>query len=51
MKMEAPTTAPRGLLISRVAIAPVQHVEGGDLLAVVVIAEEPAPNKNPRPGV
>jgi pyruvate carboxylase len=40
MKMEAALTAPRGGLISRIAIAPVQQVEGGDLLSVVVVAEE-----------
>jgi pyruvate carboxylase len=57
MKMEAAITAPRGGLISRVAIAPVQQVEGGDLLAAVTVAEEtsvkvrffgnPVPNEIP----
>ena len=40
MKMEAAITTVRGGLISRIAIAPVQQVEGGDLLAVVTVAEE-----------
>lgn len=43
MKMEAAIIAPRGGLISRVAIAPVQQVEGGDLLAAVTVAEETGP--------
>jgi pyruvate carboxylase len=38
--MEAAITTVRGGLISRIAIAPVQQVEGGDLLAVVTVAEE-----------
>ena len=42
MKMEAAITAPRGGIVNRVAIAPVQQVEGGDLLAVVNVAEESA---------
>ncbi|HEY5858383.1 MAG TPA: pyruvate carboxylase [Aldersonia sp.] len=42
MKMEAAITTPRGGLVNRVAIAPVQQVEGGDLLAVVNVAEESA---------
>lgn len=42
-RMEAAITAPRGGLISRVAIAPVQQVEGGDLLAAVTVAEETGP--------
>jgi len=40
MKMEAAITTPRSGLISRVAITPVQQVEGGDLLAIVTVAEE-----------
>ena len=43
MKMEAAITAPREGLICRVAIAPVEQVEGGDLLAVVAVAEETSP--------
>jgi pyruvate carboxylase len=43
MNMEAAITAPRSGLISRVAIAPVQQVEGGDLLAAVTVAEETGP--------
>ncbi|MFL6083601.1 MAG: pyruvate carboxylase [Mycobacterium sp.] len=43
MKMEAAITAPRRGLISRVAIAPVQQVEGGDLLVAVTVAEETGP--------
>ena len=43
MKMEAAITAPRGGIVNRVAIAPVQQVEGGDLLAVVNVAEETGP--------
>ncbi|MFD4292676.1 pyruvate carboxylase [Rhodococcus sp. NPDC058505] len=45
MKMEAAITAPRGGTVSRLAIGPVQQVEGGDLLAVisVVAAEEDGP--------
>ncbi|OBA34903.1 pyruvate carboxylase [Rhodococcus sp. 852002-51564_SCH6189132-a] len=35
MKMEAAITAPRGGRITRVAIGPVQQVEGGDLLVEV----------------
>ena len=41
MKMEAAITAPRGGRVNRVAIGPVQQVEGGDLL-VVVSTEESA---------
>ncbi|MEE2033974.1 pyruvate carboxylase [Rhodococcus chondri] len=41
MKMEAAITAPRGGHITRLAIGPVQQVEGGDLL-VVVSTEESA---------
>ncbi|CAM3012147.1 pyruvate carboxylase [Skermania piniformis] len=40
MKMEAAITTPRTGRITRLAIAPVQQVEGGDLLAVVTIGEE-----------
>ncbi|MFE3291102.1 pyruvate carboxylase [Rhodococcus sp. NPDC059234] len=45
MKMEAAITASRGGIVTRLAIAPVQQVEGGDLLAVisVVAAEEDGP--------
>ncbi|MGW4478650.1 pyruvate carboxylase [Rhodococcus triatomae] len=45
MKMEAAITAARGGTVSRLAISPVQQVEGGDLLTVisVVAAEEDAP--------
>jgi pyruvate carboxylase len=43
MKMEAAITAPRSGLISRTAVAPVQQVEGGDLLTVVTVAEETSP--------
>lgn len=45
MKMEAAITATRGGTVSRLAIAPVQQVEGGDLLTVisVVAAEEDGP--------
>jgi len=39
MKMEAAITAPRSGIVSRVAIAGVQQVEGGDLLAVVSTRE------------
>lgn len=41
--MEAAITAPRSGLISRTAVAPVQQVEGGDLLTVVIVAEETSP--------
>ena len=45
MKMEAAITATRGGTVTRLAIAPVQQVEGGDLLTVisVVAAEEDGP--------
>ncbi|MFF0814314.1 pyruvate carboxylase [Rhodococcus sp. NPDC003318] len=45
MKMEAAITATRSGTVSRLAIAPVQQVEGGDLLTVisVVAAEEDGP--------
>ncbi|TQF67145.1 pyruvate carboxylase [Rhodococcus spelaei] len=45
MKMEAAITASRGGIVTRLAIGPVQQVEGGDLLAVisVVAAEEDGP--------
>ncbi|MFD1814383.1 biotin/lipoyl-containing protein, partial [Rhodococcus gannanensis] len=45
MKMEAAITAARGGTVTRLAISPVQQVEGGDLLTVisVVAAEEDAP--------
>ncbi len=45
MKMEAAITAPRGGVVSRLAIGAVAQVEGGDLLAVisVVAAEEDGP--------
>ncbi|MBF6329283.1 pyruvate carboxylase [Nocardia transvalensis] len=42
MKMEAAITAPRGGVIQRIAIAKVQQVEGGDLLAVVRLNEAAA---------
>jgi myo-inositol 2-dehydrogenase / D-chiro-inositol 1-dehydrogenase len=41
--LEAAITAPRSGLISRTAIAPIQQVEGGDLLAAVTVAEETGP--------
>ncbi|MFD4180270.1 pyruvate carboxylase [Rhodococcus sp. NPDC058514] len=45
MKMEAAITATRGGIVSRLAISPVQQVEGGDLLTVisVVSTEEDGP--------
>lgn len=43
MKMEAAVTATRGGTVSRLAIGPVQQVEGGDLLAVVAHDEVAAP--------
>lgn len=39
MKMEAAITAPRGGRVARVAIGPVQQVEGGDLLVEVSTAD------------
>ena len=38
--MEAAITAPRGGVVSRLAIGQVQQVEGGDLLAVVAVAAD-----------
>ena len=35
MKMEASITAPRAGTVARMAIGPVQQVEGGDLLVVL----------------
>jgi pyruvate carboxylase len=45
MKMEAAITATRGGVVSRLAITPVQQVEGGDLLTVIslVSTEEDGP--------
>ncbi len=40
MKMEAAITAPRGGTVSRLAVATVAQVEGGDLLAVITTSEE-----------
>ncbi len=43
MKMEAAITAPRGGTVSRLAVANVAQVEGGDLLAVITTSEETSP--------
>ncbi|WP_040780717.1 pyruvate carboxylase [Nocardia pneumoniae] len=42
MKMEAAITAPRAGIVGRVAIGPVQQVEGGDLLIELTVRESSA---------
>ena len=37
--MEAAITAPRAGVVTRIAISPVQQVEGGDLLAVISVGD------------